>query len=482
MVLRAAGPFEGTLGTTKVTGALDMSGDTTGTFKIGDFVFQVTGTNGAAADKDPATFTGTGATGMVAALGHSGTKVTIQFTAPNKNTVQGTINDGGKETKFVLKREIRYTHLTPADKAEHESPPPPALQKILDAMPPFKPEWLKDAKGQPTFWSDFGPVLVRGRTDQTARVMCIASDPGPTECLPFVRHPLVGDAGQRAQGFLRKIGFTKSYVLANAYPIALRPSASSSGKGEAVLNDPDMIKWRTKFYTQLAGDKLQLIVLFGGNAEEAMTLWAKDVGQTFVLSPVMGDVPDPKNPGKTKQGLVYKQSSFTLGGRTIPVISIPHPSSDAHATSAPSSLIIGWRHAVADLRAMIQKGELTPDDPSLLKEDPTPYASDFFTEGDYQPIPRGDLPADAPDWVGDDSWGRAATPQHNNCGKRPPGKTDPQGFNDSIVVVEPDGTKTKYTVSGFDASKPLGPNNQPKWTKAPASGADDGGDDTGGGN
>ena len=31
------------------------------------------------------------------------------------------------------------------------------------------------------FWFDWGPVFYRGRLDGTARVMCLASDPGPTE-------------------------------------------------------------------------------------------------------------------------------------------------------------------------------------------------------------------------------------------------------------------------------------------------------------
>ena len=43
----------------------------------------------------------------------------------------------------------------------------------------------------------------------------------------------------------------------------------------------------------------------------------------------------------------------------------------------------------------------------------------YFTETDYTRIPRWDLPAVAPAYVGDDSWGRGATPRHNNCCERP---------------------------------------------------------------
>ncbi len=52
--------------------------------------------------------------------------------------------------------------------------------------------------------------------------MAIASDPGPSERL--VGRTLVGDTGQRIQGFLTKLGLTSSYVLVNAFPYAVHPS------------------------------------------------------------------------------------------------------------------------------------------------------------------------------------------------------------------------------------------------------------------
>jgi hypothetical protein len=68
------------------------------------------------------------------------------------------------------------------------------------------------------FWWDWGPVFYRGRLNKTAMVIGIASDPGPTERL--VGRTLVGDAGQRVQGLLTKIGLTHSYVLVNAFAYA----------------------------------------------------------------------------------------------------------------------------------------------------------------------------------------------------------------------------------------------------------------------
>ena len=54
------------------------------------------------------------------------------------------------------------------------------------------------------FWYDWGPVFYRGRLNGTARLLGIASDPGPTERV--VCRTLVGDAGQRVQGFLTSSG------------------------------------------------------------------------------------------------------------------------------------------------------------------------------------------------------------------------------------------------------------------------------------
>ena len=58
---------------------------------------------------------------------------------------------------------------------------------------------------------------------------------------------------------------------------------------------------------------------------------------------------------------------------------------------------------------------VTPD----ADEDPTvPNYGSYFTEVDYARIPRWDLPQVAPNYMGDDSWGRAASPRHDNCCRR----------------------------------------------------------------
>src|ERR671919_314137 len=65
------------------------------------------------------------------------------------------------------------------------------------------------------FRVEWGPIFHRGRLDGSARVVVIGQDPGAHESI--ARRILVGEAGQRVQGFLAKLGIEKSYVLVNAF-------------------------------------------------------------------------------------------------------------------------------------------------------------------------------------------------------------------------------------------------------------------------
>src|SRR3546814_14342639 len=90
------------------------------------------------------------------------------------------------------------------------------------------------------FWYDWGPIFHRGRTNGSARVLCIASDPGATERI--AARTLVGDAGPRVQGFLAKLGLTRSYLLLNASSYALIPPPASQGDNGP--SPPAQAAWR----------------------------------------------------------------------------------------------------------------------------------------------------------------------------------------------------------------------------------------------
>jgi uracil-DNA glycosylase len=235
--------------------------------------------------------------------------------------------------------------------------PPAEFEALFDGTPSY-------ALFAEHFWYDWGPVFYRGRLDGSARVLCIASDPGPTERL--VGRTLVGDAGQRVQGFLAKLGLTRSYVCVNAFAYAMHPSHSYSAP--TVLKDPDQVEWRNRLYDLAAGPNVEAVVAFGVNAQGAAALW----------------------PGASDR----------------PLFEVPHPSSrDMHI------LLDSWRAAVLSLREIVTKD---PDG-----DDAGPNYGDTFTEDDYAPIPRIDLPFGAPPFLGDDRWGRTGSPRHSNGVSRP---------------------------------------------------------------
>jgi hypothetical protein len=69
--------------------------------------------------------------------------------------------------------------------AEFDRGPSAAFAAFLDRVPdPAVPD---------DFWLDWGPVFYRGRLGGSARVLCVASDPGPTERI--AGRSLVGNAG-----------------------------------------------------------------------------------------------------------------------------------------------------------------------------------------------------------------------------------------------------------------------------------------------
>src|SRR5262245_9357654 len=132
---------------------------------------------------------------------------------------------------------------------EFDPGPPQPFNDLFDACPDYTP--FRDH-----FWFDWGPVFYRGRLDGSARVLCLASDPGPTERI--AGRTLVGNAGQRVQGFLAKLGITESYVCVNAWAYALHPGRASAER--ALLSEPAQRDWRNALYDRVTGDALQAIV------------------------------------------------------------------------------------------------------------------------------------------------------------------------------------------------------------------------------
>jgi hypothetical protein len=257
---------------------------------------------------------------------------------------------------------------------EFDPGPPPAFAALFAAVPDHEPH-------REDFWIDWGPIFYRGRLDGTARLLCIASDPGATERI--AGRTLVGDAGQRVQGFLAKLGLTSSYLCLNALVYGMFPSHFF--RAASILAEEEHATWRNAVFDLARTPELQAVVAFGANARVAARGW-----------PGRGD---------------------------LPLVEVHHPSFPHE-----DELLEGWRDAVTQLRAIV-----TPDPDG----DATgPNYGDTFAESDYAPIPARDLPFGVPRFLGDDRWRREASPPGRTSVERP--------FDDllhTLVWHSPDGSE-----------------------------------------
>lgn len=213
------------------------------------------------------------------------------------------------------------------------------------------------------FRLDFGPVWYRGRLDGTARVLVVGQDPAPNE---LVGHRVfVGNAGQRVQGFLRKLGITRDYLMVNTL---LYPIFGQFGDVADLAHSEPIKGFRDKFLDRIAQDNtLEAVLAVGAAGTDAVERW-------------------PNRPD-------------------ILVCHITHPAARDHAP-----LLANWNVGLALLA-----GVVTPE--VGVSPDPNPYANDW-TPVDHEPIPRRDLPFGVPEWhgVGD----------HATRGRHADGKTDPK--------------------------------------------------------
>ncbi len=241
--------------------------------------------------------------------------------------------------------------------SEFDHGPSAQLAQLFDRVP--------DPPVKDDFWFDWGPIFYRGRLDGSARVMCVASDPGPTERI--AGRSLVGNAGQRVQGLLAKLGLTRSYVCLNAWAYAVHPSRAWARAGPARRPRPARVAKRAlrrRHRSQASGD------------HRLRRTW-----------------PRPR-------------SALWSGRPDVPLNEVPHPSSRDE-----TELLDEWRAAVAELRAIV-----TPDGDG---DNGGPNYGAEFSEADYAAIPRRDLPFGAPAFLGDDAWVRAGGHGAQNSVARP---------------------------------------------------------------
>lgn len=203
------------------------------------------------------------------------------------------------------------------------------------------------------FRTEWGPVFHRGRLDGTARVLVIGQDPAAHEAV--ARRILVGEAGQRLQGFLAKLGIDRSYVLVNAYLYSVYGSAASP------LTD-GIATYRNRWLDAIASrNQLEAVVTLGTLATKAYRAWPRSAAATWAHASMTHPT--------------YPESASASGQAT--------------KAQAMKTLCDSWNAALTAL-----SGRVTPDTPRPL----VPYG-DELTLADDVAIPEGDLPAGLPAWM-----------------------------------------------------------------------------------
>src|SRR5207244_3767022 len=105
------------------------------------------------------------------------------------------------------------------------------------------------------FRTEWGPIFHRGRLDGTARVLVIGQDPATHETIS--RRILSGEAGQRVQGLLARLGITTSYVMVNTFLY----SVYGQGGGARHAKDPQIAAYRNRWLDALLLDTQVTAVL-----------------------------------------------------------------------------------------------------------------------------------------------------------------------------------------------------------------------------
>lgn len=218
-----------------------------------------------------------------------------------------------------------------------------------DVLPPgdFRVEW--------------GPIFHRGRLDGTARALVIGQDPAAHEATS--RRILVGQAGQagqRVQGLLAKVGITSSYAMGNVYLY----SVFGQGAGNRQIRNADIAAYRNRWLDALLVDTdVTAVVAFGTLATKAYAAWARtrpDAAARVHLATL-------KHPA-------FAESAARSTGRPL--------------AETTAELLADWNTELAGIVAHVE-----PEGPV----DVTAYGSAWGPD-DLAPILEADLPPGAPGW------------------------------------------------------------------------------------
>jgi hypothetical protein len=218
----------------------------------------------------------------------------------------------------------------------------------------------EDVYPQAAFRTEWGPIFHRGRLDGSARVLVLGQDPATHETI--CRRILVGEAGQRVQGFLAKLGINRSYVLINTFLY----SVYGQGGGTKHVNDDGIVAYRNRWLdTLVQRNELDAILTLGQLADVAYRRWLDQTTVPGADTVAYRNVIHP----------TYPESASASGTIT--------------KAAAMARLTASWNDALTALHGVIR-----PDE----EVEVVPYGAAIATT-DLAPIPPADLPAGLPPWM-----------------------------------------------------------------------------------
>src|SRR5262245_8597554 len=154
------------------------------------------------------------------------------------------------------------------------------------------------------FRLEWGPIFHRGRLDGSARVLVIGQDPAQHETV--IRRILVGEAGRRVQGFLAKLGITRSYVFINTYLYSVYGSVRA-----ATRRGLPLLAYRNRWLDALLlGQKVEAVLALGEAADEAWKA-GKVTPAGAGVSPAYAAVGHPTYPESFSKGDRIKLAAAT---------------------------------------------------------------------------------------------------------------------------------------------------------------------------